>query len=429
MPAAVPARPRGLSRRERRWLWVTDGPFVACAIAALAWLPAQRSLNPLVCLALIAGFAVACEVRIPLRDGDAPAVQLFFVPMLFLAPLNLVALMVVAGLLASQVVTCLRGRKTLGRCALSLGDSWFALGPVLVLAAAGPMTFSWANWPVYGLALTAQLAVTALCTCTRDLLLTDQPQPLRDIVVVVSVVDIMLTLPALSVAAVAVEAPVGAALTLATLLAMAGGFTSQRSGRLLERANATHDPLTGLPNRLLFGELAAAASERARRDRKPCAVLLIDLNSFKAVNDELGHDSGDQVLVQAAERLRDSVRATDTVARLGGDEFAVLLGGHQTIDDCERFAHKLQRAFDRPFDLPGGPRCVGLAIGAALIDGAGAFEEALHQADIAMYANKREHSTRFTRHQSSSSSPSNAVKLPLDGRLAGDVKPCPPRGR
>jgi hypothetical protein len=92
--AAVPAQPLGLSGRERRWLWVTDVPFLACAMAALAWLPAQRPMNPLVCLALVAGFAVACEVRIPLSDGDAPAVQLFFVPMLFLAPLNFVPLMV-----------------------------------------------------------------------------------------------------------------------------------------------------------------------------------------------------------------------------------------------------------------------------------------------------------------------------------------------
>jgi diguanylate cyclase (GGDEF)-like protein len=408
--AAVPARPLGLSGRERRWLWVTDVPFLACAMAALAWLPAQRPMNPLVCLALVAGFAVACEVRIPLSDGDAPAVQLFFVPMLFLAPLNFVPLMVLAGFMGAQVAMCLRGRKTWGRCALSLGDSWFSLGPVLVLAATAPETFAWASWPVYGVALAAQLAVTALCTCTRDVLLTGQPQQLRDIVVVVSVVDIMLTMPALSVAAVAGEAPVGAALTLATLLVIAGGFTSQRSGRLVERAHATHDLLTGLPNRLLFGELAAAASERAQRDGKPCAVLLIDLNSFKAVNDEHGHYSGDRVLVQAAERLRDSVRAADTVARLGGDEFAVLLGGHQTIDDCERIAHKLKRAFDAPFDLPGGSRHVGLSIGAALIDGAGAFEEALHEADIAMYTNKRAHSTRFTRHQSSSSSPSNAQR-------------------
>jgi diguanylate cyclase (GGDEF)-like protein len=406
--AAAPAQPHGLSRWERRWLWLTDVPFLACAIAALAWLPAQRALSPLVCLALVAAFAVACEVRIPLSVGCAPAVQLVFVPMLFLAPLNLVPLMVLAGFLAAQVAMCLGRRKTLGRCALSLGDSWFSLGPVLVLAAAGPETFAWAYWPVYGVALAAQLAVTALCTCTRDPLLAGESQQLRDIVVYVSAVDIMLTLPALSVTAVASQAPVGAALTLATLLAIAGGFTSQRSGRLVERAHATHDPLTGLPNRLLFGELAAAASERAHRDAKPCAVMLVDLDSFKAVNDELGHETGDRVLVQAAERLRDAVHAADTVARLGGDEFAVLLGGHQTIDACERVAHKLKRAFDAPFDLPGGPRCVGLSIGAALIDGAGAFEEALHEADIAMYMNKRAQSTRFSR-QHGGSSPSSAA--------------------
>ena len=94
-------------------------------------------------------------------------------------------------------------------------------------------------------------------------------QALRDVVGVPSVVDLVLTVPALSIAAVALQAPVGAALTCAALLVIAGGFSSQRSGRLVQRDHATHDALTGLPNRLLFGELAAAAAERARRDEQP----------------------------------------------------------------------------------------------------------------------------------------------------------------
>ncbi|MDX6707964.1 MAG: hypothetical protein QOK16_1096 [Solirubrobacteraceae bacterium] len=100
--------------------------------------------------------------------------------------------------------------------------------------------------------------------------------------------------------------------------------------------------------------------------------------------------------MQAAERLRD-VRPADSVARLGGDEFAGLLCGHQTVDACKQVAHNLRRAFDVPFDLPAGPRNVGATVGVALIDGAREVNEALHDADIAMYADKQAQSTRFSR--------------------------------
>jgi diguanylate cyclase (GGDEF)-like protein len=344
-------------------------------------------------------FAVARHVRIPVAQGYGSATQLAFVPMLFFAPLNLVPLMVLAGFLASDVPSHLRGRVSGGYSVLRLGDSWFAFGPVLVLAAAGGGDPALGNWPIYVVALAAQLAIDPLLHACADAPLEGQRRPLREIVVVVGAVDVMLSLPAFSVVAMAEQAPVGAALTLAALLVIAGGFTRERRRRLVEHANATHDALTGLPNRLLFGELARAASARARRDGEPCAVLLLDLDSFKAVNDELGHEAGDRVLVQAAARLRDGLRATDSVARLGGDEFAVLLAGHQTVEACEHVADKLKRDFQAPFDPPAGPRCVGISIGAALIDGDRGFDEALHEADSAMYANKRAQSTRFVRDQ------------------------------
>ncbi|MEA2232989.1 MAG: hypothetical protein QOD83_2805 [Solirubrobacteraceae bacterium] len=331
---AVPAPP--LSEGERRWLLVTEVPVLACALAALAWVPAQRPLNALVCVVLVAAYAGACNVRIPLSNGWAPSSQLVFVPMLFVAPLNLVPLMVLASGVAECVARYHGRRRGLARSVICLGDSWYALGPVLVLAAAGHDTFAWAHWPVYATALAAQLAVNALCGCVRARLHAGDRTPLRDVVAVTSAIDIILAMPALSVAAVALQAPVAAALTCAAMLVISGGFTSQRSGRLMQRDHATHDALTGLPNRVLFGELAATASQRARRDTEACAVMLIDLNAFKAINDELGHQAGDRILMQAAGRLRDGVRAADTVARLGGDEFAVLLSGHQTLETAGR---------------------------------------------------------------------------------------------
>jgi diguanylate cyclase (GGDEF)-like protein len=117
--------------------------------------------------------------------------------------------------------------------------------------------------------------------------------------------------------------------------------------------------------------------------------MVVDLDAFKAVNDELGHEAGDRILVQAAARLRDVVRASDSVARRGGDEFAVLLSGRQTVETCELVGCKVREAFEAPFDLPTRPRRVGASIGAALVAGDGTFAQALHNADLAMYADKQ----------------------------------------
>ena len=383
------AGPSGLTDGERRWLWLTELPYLACALAAVVWVPPQRPLNVLVCLALVGAYALASDLRVPLRGGGhAPVTQIALVPMLFFAPLNLVPLMVLAGLLLGEVAVMRRTGRSPVRSVLCLGNSWYVLGPVTVLAVAGHHEFAWSLWPVYVLALVAQVAVDVVASA-RARLDDAMRASLRDIVLVPVAVDVVLCVPALAVVAVAADAPVAAALALASLLALAGGFTTERSGRIAERHQATRDPLTGLPNRRLFDELADAACERARRGGEPSAVMLLDLNDFKGVNDDLGHDAGDRVLVQAGERLRAGVRAADTVARLGGDEFALLLEGRQSADACDLVAGKLRQTFCAPFDLPGGPRLVGVAVGAALIDGATPIEQALHDADLAMYADKQ----------------------------------------
>jgi diguanylate cyclase (GGDEF)-like protein len=201
-------------------------------------------------------------------------------------------------------------------------------------------------------------------------------------------IDVTLTVPALTAVAVANDAPIAAALSTVALLVIARGFTSERRGRLVEHHHATHDPLTGLANRLLLDELADAASERARREQHSCGLLLADLDAFKAINDSHGHAAGDQVLVGAAARLRARVRAVDTVARVGGDEFAVLLSGAQTQETCVQVARELHAAIAVPFDLPGGPYEVGVSIGYALLDGDRSLADALREADGAMYAVK-----------------------------------------
>ena len=151
---------------------------------------------------------------------------------------------------------------------------------------------------------------------------------------------------------------------------------------------AAHDALTGLANRRELLEAARQTFE-ARGDDGVLALLLIDLNHFKEINDTLGHAAGDQVLQEVADRLRDSARADDLVARLGGDEFAVLLTGLPSPAMAAHRAQVLLEPLDRPFDVDGMQLTVEAASGIALAPGSGGVQELLRRADVAMYQAKR----------------------------------------
>jgi diguanylate cyclase (GGDEF)-like protein/PAS domain S-box-containing protein len=151
---------------------------------------------------------------------------------------------------------------------------------------------------------------------------------------------------------------------------------------------AFHDPLTGLANRALLRERLQHALARVARSREPLAVMFIDLDEFKAVNDSMGHDVGDELLKSVAGRLRESVRPADTIARLGGDEFAILLEGMLSAAEAPRVAERIIRTFTRPFELDGHPVSIGASIGLALKDGKEGTEELLGNADVAMYTAK-----------------------------------------
>jgi diguanylate cyclase (GGDEF)-like protein/PAS domain S-box-containing protein len=151
-----------------------------------------------------------------------------------------------------------------------------------------------------------------------------------------------------------------------------------------------HDPLTGLANRVLFGDRLGHAVERARRSKERIAVLFIDFDLFKAVNDSLGHAAGDELLRQAADRMRRSARPADTVARLGGDEFTVLCEDLGSIDDATRVANRVRDDLERPFDLFGSARSIGVSIGIAVADAGDDAEIVLARADAAMYRSKNE---------------------------------------
>ncbi len=152
-----------------------------------------------------------------------------------------------------------------------------------------------------------------------------------------------------------------------------------------------HDPLTGLPNRILFGDRLRHALERGQRERTPTCVLIIDLDGFKAVNDEYGHPLGDAVLVGFAERLGSVLRASDTAARLGGDEFSIVCENTDS-PAAEVLAERLRGAASDPLVLAGITIPLGMGVGIGCAPGGSDPEESyecvVRAADDAMYADK-----------------------------------------
>lgn len=164
----------------------------------------------------------------------------------------------------------------------------------------------------------------------------------------------------------------------------------RENASLLHRA--THDPLTGLPNRALFEARLDQSILAGRRGNEGFALLYLDCDRFKQINDNLGHGVGDEVLVTLARRVKHQVRPLDLVCRLGGDEFAVLLTPVQHEDEVREVVARIQQAMTAPVVLGDGSHLVaGVSIGFALYAGQGmTADELLHQADSAMYQAKRQ---------------------------------------
>jgi len=152
---------------------------------------------------------------------------------------------------------------------------------------------------------------------------------------------------------------------------------------------ATHDLLTGLANRDLLNDRLRVSLARAERSRRRLAVMLLDLDHFKSINDTLGHQAGDQLLRAVAERLKQRLRRSDTVARWGGDEFVVVLPEIAEADDALRVALKAQRAFQEPFAVDDNELSVTASIGIATYPDDGANADTLiRHADAALYRAK-----------------------------------------
>jgi diguanylate cyclase (GGDEF)-like protein/PAS domain S-box-containing protein len=167
---------------------------------------------------------------------------------------------------------------------------------------------------------------------------------------------------------------------------IARDVTERRKMEEIIRHQANHDPLTDLPNRQLFMELLSLELADARRYAKQLALLFLDLNGFKQVNDTLGHSCGDRLLQEVAKRLRDCIRESDTVARLGGDEFTVLMPDLGTAADVGVVIRKILGVFETEFIFDDAAVDCSTSIGVCMFPDDGADgEELMKKADIAMY--------------------------------------------
>ena len=163
---------------------------------------------------------------------------------------------------------------------------------------------------------------------------------------------------------------------------------------------AFYDPLTDLPNRALFFDRLGQALVQGKRDKAPFALLLLDLDGFKAVNDAHGHETGDALLQAVGRRLRNCVRESDTVARMGGDEFVILLPRLGGANDAVQVAEKVLEALAKPFPLTGRECRVSASIGLCVApDDGGDMETLLGRADAAMYRSKARGKNAWTRHE------------------------------
>jgi diguanylate cyclase (GGDEF)-like protein len=159
---------------------------------------------------------------------------------------------------------------------------------------------------------------------------------------------------------------------------------------------AHFDPLTGMPNRLLFFDHLAREMAAAARYGYGLGLLFLDLDGFKVVNDTVGHDAGDRVLVEVAERLKNCVRTCDMVARMGGDEFTILLSRAGTAPEARLVVERIQQAFSVPFIVEGQSFAVGTSIGISLYPlHGGVVDTLVKMADTAMYAAKGEGSNLY----------------------------------
>ncbi len=182
----------------------------------------------------------------------------------------------------------------------------------------------------------------------------------------------------------------------AGLIAMLHDISERRALEAQLTWQAFHDPLTNLANRALFRERVERALTQRGTSEGSVAVLILDLDNFKTVNDSMGHAAGDQLLFEVGRRLLNATRGCDTVARLGGDEFAILVSNVRAADDCVRVAERVLHSMQQSVALDGGTVVVSASIGVVRDAGSETADDILRNADVAMYNAKQRGRGRFS---------------------------------
>jgi diguanylate cyclase (GGDEF)-like protein len=369
-----------MSARERRWWPVTDLPVIVAALAAVLWLPGDQAIDPLAAAGLVALYVVACQIELPLGHGFLGATQAPFVAMLILAPARTVALLVLVAHLLGELIKVVARRKPLGRMPMIAGNCWYAVAPAVVVALA-PHPVPWPWWVA---AFAAGGISDVMASRATAWLISGERMPWR-INMTTQLFDLTVTVP-VAFACLQARGQAAAWMVPIGLVAMSAVIARERGERLSSDRRAGEDPLTGLANRRMFDQLLGAAQSRALRSARDGAVLIVDLDNFKAVNDELTHAVGDEVLRSAADRLRAVVRGSDVTARLGGDEFALIL---DDAEGAERVADAVRAAFHAPIEVGGHTCRVGASVGHASFGLQRSAADAVTVADHAMYDRKR----------------------------------------
>lgn len=357
---------------------------VASAIACALVLPAGHGLSA-VAIAAALLFVAGTGFHLRLTIGMVSCQQAAFVLLAFTVPLNLLPAATLLLTLAS-----LRDGPLWTRVLVAGMNSWYAVIGAALLALLAPGSATWGRWPQYAVAFGGALVAATAIYYLRSLIRHHDFQ-LREELAVLGV-DITLTPIGLAAATDVRSAPGGAVTLMLSATALLALVGREHVRRHAETERALSDPLTGLGNRAHFDQAGAACLSRCLRSGQDGALLLIDLDNFKLVNDTHGHQAGDVALQFFADALRESTRAGDTAARIGGDEFAVILA--EPIDEAgaSQAAEALRRRLSRPLALDGGKLVnVEFALGHALFGTSCTLDQAFARADDALYADKRAH--------------------------------------
>ncbi len=393
--AAEERRRSDLQGRERRVTLLSAAAFLVAAVACAAFLPSEIDFRPWLAALLIGLYLVVSRIEFEIGPGSAVPTELVLVPMLFVLPPGDVPLCVAAALVAGGVVDRLRGRLRAARITVLLTSAWHSVGPAVVIALLAPGPPSWADVPVYLLALLAQFAFDAAAVGVRHGL--GRGVPPRDLVgplALVMLVDLTLAPIGLLAAFAASTEPVTVlcVLPLVGLLHVLAAERRERIaasvalGQAAEDASraAREDPLTGIGNRLAWEEALERASAQVAAGMA-ASVVMVDVDRLKDTNDTYGHDAGDRLIQGVAAALARAFRESDDLARIGGDEFAALTLG---LDHATREGLVSRiRAEIAAVDVAGGIP-VSASIGIASCPPCATLDDAVKLADERLYQEK-----------------------------------------